>query len=228
MNFECQQFSEAWSIAAVLASNLIYAFTMNLPLFQDSPNLLNVVNATASIEATQTSTGTVYETTRLRDGLYQDPFTWTEGHFVFMAFFQLALELPVDILSTRALELLRQPVFAALRPHLRNARVMYAFQIFISLAMISLIVNFKHEQVFGALLHHVNCTDPNVQMDCRGEGLPGSSLPSKWYRAGGWTDPLDICCHHTTGENELHPCNQTDEDVRCRCDLDLRPHVSLT
>ena len=113
-------------------------------------------------------------------------------------------------------------VFAALRPHLRNARVMYAFQIFISLAMISLIVNFKHEQVFGALLHHVNCTDPNVQMDCRGEGLPGSSLPSKWYRAGGWTDPLDICCHHTMGENELHPCNQSDEDVRCRCDLDLR------
>ena len=228
MNFECQQFSEAWSIAAVLASNLIYAFTMNLPLFQDSPNLLNVVNATASIEATQTSTGTVYETTRLRDGLYQDPFTWTEGHFVFMAFFQLALELPVDILSTRALELLRQPVFAALRPHLRNARVMYAFQIFISLAMISLIVNFKHEQVFGALLHHVNCTDPNVQMDCRGEGLPGSSLPSKWYRAGGWTDPLDICCMHTMDNQKLHPCNQTDEDVRCRCDLDLRPHVSLT
>ena len=63
--------------AAVLASNLIFALTMNLPLFanEDTPRLLNVINATASITTRQTSTGTVYEATRMRDGLYQDPFT---------------------------------------------------------------------------------------------------------------------------------------------------------
>ena len=241
--FECKQFSEGWAICAVFAANCIYAFSMNCPLVdgykrQDdyigATNLLNLINASSAfvgniVTSADGTNSTTFTPLKLRDGLYQDPTTWSEGNMLFMCLFQLAIELPVDILSTRALELLRQPVFSALRPHLGNVRVMYAFQVFLSLAMMSVIINFKHEIVFGKLLHDVNCNDPRVVADCRGSqevraaaGL-STSVADKLTRMG-WADPLDVCCFHTqpcygddegcdTGSvynNILHECNETD------------------
>lgn len=218
ITFECQQFSESWAIMAVFAANLIYVFIMNCPfigpLYKNSDDvsgyttLLDLVSATTAFKKTDTE-DVEYTPITMRDEVYQDPNEWTEGHMVAMAFFQLAIELPVDILSTRALELLRQPVFSALRPHLGNRRIMYAFQVCISLAMISLIVNFKTEVVFGKLLHNVNCSDLKVALQCqatdperRAAGLD-VSVGNKL--SGGSFDPLDVCCYHTV----LHPCNKT-------------------
>ena len=136
---------------------------------------------------------------------------------VAMAFFQLAIELPVDILSTRALELLRQPVFSALRPHLGNRRIMYAFQVCISLAMISLIVNFKTEVVFGKLLHNVNCSDLKVARQCQAADperkAVGLDVSVGNKLSGGPFDPLDVCCYHTV----LHPCNETQQGEYGSC-----------
>ena len=223
--FECIQFSETWAIVSVLAANLIYAFTMNCPLVGSTTNssddfvghttLLNLVDESTTFEQpTSTDSGATQELSPIpmRTEVYQDPMEWTEGHMVAMAFFQLAVELPVDVLSTRALELLRQPVFSALRPHLGNTRIMYAFQICLSIAMISVIVNIKHEVVFGKLLHDINCSAVIAARSCQptqGKRDTGSETPF---------DPLNVCCYHTV----LHPCNETQQDNAGSCWIDSK------
>lgn len=237
VTFECKQFAESWAILSVLAANLIYVFTMNCPFISDwgtngdgysGRSLLDLVTHTTAFENATDSDK--LEPIALKDEVYQDPFEWSEGHMVAMAFFQLAVELPVDILSTRALELLRQPVFSALRPHLGNSRVMYAFQVCISLAMMSVIVNFKYEVVVGKLLHDVDCSDEKVRRDCQSTqaermavGLTGN-VPNKLTRnrlsetGSASFDPLDVCCFHTV----LHPCNLTEQGETSSCWIDSK------
>ena len=229
--FECKQFSESWAIVAVFAANLVYAFTLNCPLlggykrndYVGHTNLLNLINATTVFqENVDDENRTTYTPVTIRDEIYQDPFAWSDGHMLVMTCFQLALELPVDILSTRALELLRQPVFSALRPHLGNVRVMYGFQVFLSLAMMSIIINFKHEIVFGKLLHEIDCTDDKVMEDCRSPQVDRvalglvPSVANKETRSG-WVDPLDVCCYHTQNDEVLHACNKSQEGYPASC-----------
>ena len=213
--FECIQFSETWAIASVLAANLIYVVTMNCPLvgstnssdtFVGYSTLLDLVDVSTTFEQpTYADSGGTQSSSPMpmRAEVYQDPINWSEGHIVAMAFFQLAVELPVDVLSTRALELLRQPVFSALRPHLGNSRIMYAFQICLSIAMISVIVNMKHEVVFNKLLHTVNCSAATAAQSCQ---------PTQG------DDPLNVCCYHTV----LHPCNDTQQHNAGSCWIDSK------
>lgn len=114
-----------------------------------------------------------------------------------MAFVQWGVELPVDILCTRALELLRIPVFSALRPHLGNVKVMYTFQICLSVAMIGLLVDFKTQYLMSDTLARLECNNET--------GLPHDSQISMretdgWYTKGdnpvcksGWCPSTQMC-----------------------------------
>eukprot|EP01051_Picozoa_sp_SAG22_P027058 SAG22_NODE_8872_length_625_cov_0.866920_1_plen_110_part_10 len=65
------------------------------------------------------------------------------------------VELAVDTLSTRALDIQKLPVFSALRPHLGRSRTMYVFQSVLSIIWIMFMVEFQYQYRMD-LLHYAS------------------------------------------------------------------------